>query len=583
MSPVLPKYRKPTKRPASAWPLLQRLLAVASWLLVCLCASGQNNPYKISDSLYPIYVEAFHSRVSQKGLTLADKLYAEAERQGDKKAMCLALTVKLQYFYWNDSEGTHFDKSVKTLMDLALKTGYKQYYYFGFTNKVSFLLNQGNSYKAYACARGFFDDMQKKHDSYGLFYALDCLGIIHVARKEITLAIKSYNEALEIGRKYVKDQDLGTVYRKLAECYGQQFDYQHMHDVARTGYSVARTGNMRMRLLRHMMFAQLKLQNYEKVEEYYRIFEKSCGGHVDIDKKEFSIPEMVIIHSIASKDFDTADRLIDSMLYKARLPNVIPLKRLLIERFRRSGNLDLMARARDDYYYRRINMMDSVDFNALLGFDAQLFNQRLEIENRQLSIEHQRESNERQRAAINNTNLELANTQLSLSNSDLELQRTNANARLLRLANYKNQLEASRLRSQMEENEARRKTFHLYVGLAIGVVVVLLLGGLLILRLYRRINHRLRDSYTQLAANYRELRDARNHAVAADRAKTVVLNNMTRDINVPLNSIVGFSQLMADEKGGNTQQERAEYFRQIRANTDQLLGIVGEALEKAQQ
>ncbi len=576
-------YLKSIKLRAIARHMLRRLFTVAVCMLVCLCASGQNNPYKINDSLYPIYAEAFRSRMSSKGNALADKLYAEAERLGDKKAVCLALTVKLQYLYWNDKEGAQFEKAVKTLIDMALKTGYKQYYYFCFGTKVAFLLNQGNSFKAYACARGFFDAMQKKHDSYGLFYALDCLGTIHVARKEITLGIKSYNEALEIGRKYVKDQDLGTVYRKLAECYGQRFDYQRMYDVARTGYSVARTNNMRMRLLRHMTFAQFKMQNYDKVEECYRLFVKACGGVANLNDKEFCIPEMVIIHSIVSKDFDRADRLIDSMLYKTRMPNVIPLKRLLIERFRRSGDLDLMARARDDYYFRRVNMMDSVDFNALLGFDAQLFNQRLEIENRQLSIEHQRESNERQRAAINNTNLELANTQLSLSNSDLELQRTNANARLLRLANYKKQLEASRLRSQMEENEARRKTFHLYVGLAIGVVVVLLLGGLLILRLYRRINHRLRDSYTQLAANYRELRDARNHAVAADRAKTVVLNNMTRDINVPLNSIVGFSQLMADEKGGNTQQERAEYFRQIRANTDQLLGIVGEALEKAQQ
>ena len=35
------------------------LLTAVAWTAACLAAMAQNNPYKIHDSLYPTYVEAY--------------------------------------------------------------------------------------------------------------------------------------------------------------------------------------------------------------------------------------------------------------------------------------------------------------------------------------------------------------------------------------------------------------------------------------------------------------------------------------------------------------------------------------------
>ena len=558
------------------------LLTAVAWTAACLAAMAQNNPYKIHDSLYPTYVEAYRSRISEKGLALAQRLYDEAKRIGDKKAMCLALTVRMQHQYFNDKSGTLFNHADDELMAFAKKTGYRQYYFFGITNRVQYLLNQGNSYAAYRYAEQFVEQCRKGNDFYGIFYALDCLGTIHAERKEVTLAINAYREAIEIGIKYVKDQDLGTVYRKLADCYGLQFDYRRMYDTAKTGYAVARTNTMRMRMLRHMAFAQLKMQDYDGVEKCYRLYVKANGGPVNTYRTDFINSEMVVMHGIATRDFDKARHIIDSIYVSPDKPRNVAAMRLEIELFRRQGDMKGLATVRQVFYNNRIAMQDAVSAKELLNLNAQLYNQRLEIDNRQLAIAHQQVLNERQRSDIANANLELDNTRLSLRNSSLELSHTKADADRLRLATSNKHLETDRLRSKMKEESTRHRTFQLYAGAAVIVVLVMIVGGIYLLRLYRRVTRRLKLTHKQLADNYRELREARNRAVAADKAKAAVLHNMTRDINIPLNAITGFSTLIAERDRTYTPDERREFFKQIHSGTDQLLRIVGDALEKAQ-
>ena len=71
--------------------------------------------------------------------------------------------------------------------------------------------------------------------------------------------------------------------------------------------------------------------------------------------------------------------------------------------------------------------------------------------------------------------------------------------------------------------------------------------------------------------------------MAASNVKTRLLQNMKRDVNIPLNAIAGFAQLIADNGAECTPEERAEYFRQISENTDRMLAIVKDVLEKAQK
>ena len=42
--------------------VLRLLLTAVVWIVVCISGKAQNNPYKISDSLYPLYQEAYSLR-----------------------------------------------------------------------------------------------------------------------------------------------------------------------------------------------------------------------------------------------------------------------------------------------------------------------------------------------------------------------------------------------------------------------------------------------------------------------------------------------------------------------------------------
>lgn len=65
---------------------------------LCISAGAQNNPYKIDDSLYPIFQRAIKWRTQPQGLLIADTLYAEATQKKDKKAQCLALTIPVSFY-----------------------------------------------------------------------------------------------------------------------------------------------------------------------------------------------------------------------------------------------------------------------------------------------------------------------------------------------------------------------------------------------------------------------------------------------------------------------------------------------------
>ena len=70
---------------------MSKIVFIILWLIgmgIGLPVKAQNNPFKIDDSLYKLYLQAFKYRTSQRCLGLSDTLFNEANRLGDKKAAC---------------------------------------------------------------------------------------------------------------------------------------------------------------------------------------------------------------------------------------------------------------------------------------------------------------------------------------------------------------------------------------------------------------------------------------------------------------------------------------------------------------
>jgi len=76
-----------------------------------------------------------------------------------------------------------------------------------------------------------------------------------------------------------------------------------------------------------------------------------------------------------------------------------------------------------------------------------------------------------------------------------------------------------------------------------------------------------------------ELEDARRAADAANRAKTLFLNNMSHDIRTPMNAILGFATLM--EKQKDNPKLVSEYLQKMRSSGEYLLNIINNVLDLA--
>ncbi|MBV8969593.1 MAG: response regulator, partial [Verrucomicrobia bacterium] len=95
----------------------------------------------------------------------------------------------------------------------------------------------------------------------------------------------------------------------------------------------------------------------------------------------------------------------------------------------------------------------------------------------------------------------------------------------------------------------------------------------------RQSEKRLRQHYEELREMWERLKEAKNNAEAANRAKTAFLANMSHEVRTPLNSILGYAQLLL--RGGETAKESGRKLQSIIDSGSHLLGMMNELLDLA--
>mgnify|MGYP000452454471 FL=1 len=512
--------------------VLRLLLTAVVWIVVCISGKAQNNPYKISDSLYPLYQEAYSLRFTPECLDLSRKLYNKAVKIGDKKAQCLALIIPLQHYRATDSEAD-FEHAVKALQDKAIETGYNQYFYFAMTTKVNHLVNRKHFHEAYAYVEKMNAYARKNNNIYGLYTGVFAIGQIHMARYELHQAVESFRKAIEIGVKYLPNHDMSNAFRYMAQCYEDMFDYEKMLNCALEGYSLAKAPSFKKRILRTICYATFCLDRRDVFYRYYEIYRQLNGGKVDPKSSEIEESEIAMQRMIIDGNYKEAREVMEANKNKKDFAYY----RAKMQLFRYQCRYDSLANIQKDIYVHNVQKRDTVMTSPLAMIEANFINYGQEYENNQLAIAHQQALYEQQEAELLSTNLELANTQLTLNNSSLELSRLKMNADHVRLSMQRKQLEADRLRSKITESKFRNETSKVRQwSLAIFMAVLFIATALYIF--YRRhIMRRLKATNSSLEATRAALEEAHDKAVADDIAKTALLHNMSEEVNKPLNEI----------------------------------------------
>jgi PAS domain S-box-containing protein len=124
-------------------------------------------------------------------------------------------------------------------------------------------------------------------------------------------------------------------------------------------------------------------------------------------------------------------------------------------------------------------------------------------------------------------------------------------------------------KSWIEDFECERKDGGKYIGHAISTPVRDAAGEII-----ARIT--VVTDMTALARQAGRLREAKERAEAADKAKGVFLATMSHEVRTPLNGIVGFTDLLG---GTDLTDEQREYVRVIRASGELLLRLTGSILD----
>jgi signal transduction histidine kinase/DNA-binding response OmpR family regulator len=116
------------------------------------------------------------------------------------------------------------------------------------------------------------------------------------------------------------------------------------------------------------------------------------------------------------------------------------------------------------------------------------------------------------------------------------------------------------------------------------VLQALLIGALLIERQRaRRAQQRLKENEEHLEDLVQqrtvEMVEARDQALAANRAKTVFLANMSHELRTPLNSILGFSAIVRAD--ASLSEGHREDLALVRSSGEHLLGLIDDVLDMA--
>lgn len=128
-------------------------------------------------------------------------------------------------------------------------------------------------------------------------------------------------------------------------------------------------------------------------------------------------------------------------------------------------------------------------------------------------------------------------------------------------ANYK-------IRKALLEKEELTKRYR-YIQLCAGSVILLILIFAIVRAYYIR---------RQLRHAEEETRKALDKIESADKMKERFLHNITYEIRIPLNTVVGFSELLSSEND-LTEEEIEEYSAAVKSNSAKLLRLINNILE----
>lgn len=358
-------------------------IIAASILLFCMSflvpAGAQNNPYKIDDSLYPIFQRATRWRTQPEGLLIADTLYAEATRKKDKKAQCLALTIPT-YYYSNANQYDPLEQAVERAKKEARKNNYLQYYYAADTQIINWLLNHGHSLRALQKAEEMKAQAFKDQHAYGIFTCIRMLGNIYYIRRDPDSAAEYYKNALDYMQEHLPEQDPSSLYLNLSEYHRSKKDYQTALEYSEKGITTAKTeeGLQSAMLDKCMVLSQM--EDIKAFNDYFEVCQQHIKRHGIMRNSTYQ--NLKVYKFMLAGDYNRALDAADSA------GNISAVQQLRYDIYQKAKNYEKALEYGKRIYYYQDSINHMIQSTDLAELNAQIGNERIKLEAKALEFKN---------------------------------------------------------------------------------------------------------------------------------------------------------------------------------------------------
>ena len=559
------------------WANLKHLqhFVVSSLLLggVALSANAQNNPQKIDDKFYPMYIKAYNLRKSPECLAIADSLYRAAVASGDRHGEVYALSIPFLYEFYRTGNIEGVERTMKPFQDKAAEYGYTGLYYYAISMKVAYYTREHRYLEAFIYLQNESEKAEKLGATEGMLQQYRMLGVIQHFRGELSQAVGSYMDAVEMYKKYKRTRYVSREYLSAADCYRMMCDYERMLKAAEESEQYCVTQADRNNVKIYKGYAHFMLGN--------DVDFLNCCDYVE--KHRVKLDNSYVIMNNALKAcrliYDGHDADAVNMIEKVAKASKEESYRLYIAYYKRRGDLGKCI----EYMQKVLDARNEQEEETFRDDSVSIYN----------IFRDQHVEAERQRIINRNVQLKLANTKMELLNSSLELGRHRDAVRLAEAEANRNQLqfnnnrlEARQLRDSIaaqrfvqlvKQRRLRTERFVFIVILAMAVLATLMTVMFSLRK--RRLAARLRLANRQLNDGISQLNIAKDKAQESERMKTLFIQNMSHELRTPLNAIVGFSQLVTSPDSGLGQEEKKEMAQYIADNSDLLTTLVNDIID----
>lgn len=480
------------------------------------------------DSLLNSYYRQVRERVNDADAPLrCDSLFRLAGEKGDVRMQAVALCLRLDHYYFrNDRE--QILEHVRRVKDFCAshpdRPVLRYFYYFAWGSRlVTFYIKQNQTNVAIYETRRMLTQAQREGEVRAVAMCYGQLAKIYMMQGDKQMAYDNYRLQIEqVEKNGIDENNLPSIYASAAQCALEM----NMPDTALLALRKAESLPMRSPYQRYAVDKSYTL--------YYLHADDFPAARQRLDSIE--------------RAFDTEPQL---ATYRSGLYYIQSAYYKAVGEYRKA--LEVVRRSQQDTVLRKTDYA----FYALSRDMGDIYYR------------------------MGDMSRAVANYREYIQVADSVRSREVRNA----TEDFSGLLELGRLQNETREMQLdlqRRRLRNTYlVILLLGCVVVA--GGLLLARIVR-LNGRLKISEARvkeqnerLLVAGEELRAAKERAEQVSSLKSNFIQNMSHEVRTPLNSIVGFSQVLASRF--RSDPEMGEFASIIEVSSQNLLRLIDDVLD----